>query len=701
MNLGNEEVTKIFRSLYLAEMEAGSRQELEDYQTMFPGHEELIQTLFERIDLGDGPNSEQLREMIFKIAQSGDHVGHYRLGREIGRGGQAVVYAATDEKLNRQVAVKILTRLDLGSESTLRRFQREAEHCSKLNHTSICTVYESGIHDGMPFIAMELIDGGTIAYRIDKSRLSNSTATEQSDEIFFPSITDKPAAPFEQSPDAPASKTEFMLPGKTEIKEILRTFQEVSAAMHIAHQAGIIHRDIKPGNIMVRASGTPVILDFGLAHDSESDRMEITQTGDFFGTPAYMSPEQISAHRIRLDHRTDIFSLGVSLYEALTLQRPFDSTSREEIYQSILTKEPAAPCKLNPSISRDIAVVIGKSMEKDRDRRYATAEEFGQDLGRILDLMPIMARPASLLLKTTRWIQRNRALAAFILVLPLVGVISILVADKVQEQRAAQQAETERESRWQALEEKFREFADIQSNAALAMIFQARSLRSITQDVDHLGEEARQWIREKVDDKSPQVRQAAIGVITQVGDMGAADVLLDHCLHDESQEIQLWCSQAMFRIPDDGLVPYLKRIVNESTNPGCKVNAIFGLAAFNDPEAAQLCLDMYHDESTSVAFKYPLAYNVLMLGTPGLEKMAGTFASKLRQDDLQGWGSVLEYYRRLETPEGTEKLTQYSQDESLLEMVRKIAAAYVKESDDKQSLGDKLSAEEKQKNTNE
>ena len=325
---------------------------------------------------------------VVPISGPGDRVGHYRIQRELGRGGQAIVFLAEDEKLNRNVALKILTRSSLASASTLERFRREAEACSKLNHPNICTVYESGVIADLPFIAMEYVDGSPISQHIEQSR----RGSVESDEVFFQSETVESAASAHVSPDEINSLVS--MPAKTEIAGLVKAFADAARALNAAHEAGIIHRDIKPGNLMLREDGSPVMLDFGLAQDLESDRHSITQTGDFFGTPAYMSPEQISAHRIRLDHRTDIFSLAVSLYESLTLERPFDSATREGIYQAILTKNPKDARKINPAIPKDLTVVIGKAMEKDRDRRYATALEFGEDLDRVRRIEPIKAKAA-------------------------------------------------------------------------------------------------------------------------------------------------------------------------------------------------------------------------------------------------------------------------------------------------------------------
>ncbi len=163
---------------------------------------------------------------------------------------------------------------------------------------------------------------------------------------------------------------------------------------------------------MVRKdNGKACILDFGLVKSDESQDVTLTQSGDLMGTPVYMSPEQLLAHRITLDCRTDIYSLGVSLFEACTLQRPFQGRTREELYQAISQKEPPNPRSLNPRISKDLSAVILTAIDKDRDRRFNTALEFAEDLQRIRELKPVKARPAGVWIKTIRWMQRNRAVA--------------------------------------------------------------------------------------------------------------------------------------------------------------------------------------------------------------------------------------------------------------------------------------------------
>jgi formylglycine-generating enzyme required for sulfatase activity len=193
--------------------------------------------------------------------------------------------------------------------------------------------------------------------------------------------------------------------------EIIRIMERAARAIHAAHEAGVIHRDLKPGNIMVDAAGDPVVLDFGLARDLEGDGVSITKSGDFLGTPAYMSPEQIASGHIHLDRRSDVYSLGVTLYECLTLKRPFDAPTREGLYQAILSKEPPDPRRINKSISSDLKVVIETALNKDRDRRYVSAEAFANDLKRVRELKPIQAKPISPIGRLVRWGRRNPLVA--------------------------------------------------------------------------------------------------------------------------------------------------------------------------------------------------------------------------------------------------------------------------------------------------
>ena len=266
--------------------------------------------------------------------------------------------------------------------------------------------------DEVPFIAMKLVDGRTLAQHISAAKAPpNARDSHTSGFIEFlssedttPKLDGEGVTKDEPQTAATSSSTPH---SRAQIFDTLRLIERTARALHIAHEAGIIHRDIKPGNLMVQKDGTPVILDFGLAYDEDHAGPSLSETGRVFGTPAYMAPEQIAAKRLRVDRRADIYSLGVTLYECLTLQRPFEAPSRDALYQAITLKEPPDPRRLNPALSKDIQVVVLKALEKDADARFSTALDFADELRRIQDFEPITTRPVGPLERHGRWVQRN------------------------------------------------------------------------------------------------------------------------------------------------------------------------------------------------------------------------------------------------------------------------------------------------------
>jgi WD40 repeat protein/serine/threonine protein kinase len=374
----------------------------------------------------------------------GRRVGPYRLIRELGRGSQGQVFLAEDTRLSRRVALKVLSTTFAPSSSVLHRFQREAAAASKLDHPGICSVYEAGTADGVPYIAMRHVEGETLARQITSSRENaiTGTATLAAGEAEAPGSSPAEGDSSTASSGTPPSSRE-------EILGAVHLIERAARALHSAHEAGLIHRDIKPGNIMVTPEGDPVILDFGLARDEDSDLQTITHSGDLLGTPAYMSPEQLLAQRIPLDRRTDVYSLGVTLYERLTLRRPFDAPTREGLYQKILTGNAPDPRRLNSHIPRDLKVVLETALERDRARRYKTAFDFAEDLRRVRSYEPIKARPAGPLLRFQRWTQRNPVLATatlglFLLLASGLAISLVLLREVAEERRAALKESTEK-----------------------------------------------------------------------------------------------------------------------------------------------------------------------------------------------------------------------------------------------------------------
>jgi WD40 repeat protein len=301
-------------------------------------------------------------------------LGPYRILGEIGRGGQAQVYLAEDTRLGRKVALKVLSAWFAGSPATLRRFEREAIALSRLDHPNICAVYEAGELDGVPFIAMRHVEGETLAARIA-------------------------AAPREAPPD------------RAEMVRLLTLVERAARALHFAHENGLVHRDVKPTNIMVTRDGEPMLLDFGLARAGGEESQVLTRTGDLMGTPAYIPPEQLTG-RAPIDRRADVYALGVTLYQCLTLELPFEASSREALYRKVVGEPPGDPRRANPRVPRDLKVVIETALEKRPERRYPTALAFAEDLRRVRDHEPIHARPAGPVLRARKWVERNPVIAA-------------------------------------------------------------------------------------------------------------------------------------------------------------------------------------------------------------------------------------------------------------------------------------------------
>jgi serine/threonine protein kinase/formylglycine-generating enzyme required for sulfatase activity len=332
-------------------------------------------------------------------------IGHYEIVRELGRGAQGVVYLAEDVRLRRKVALKMLAGPGMESEAVQERFRREAELTSKFDHPGICGLHEVGEFEGVPYISMQYVQGTTLAELLVCARVGakpgGGDGLRALESVAIPSRTSS----------------------QGQLQDILRLIERVARALHVAHEAGLVHRDVKPGNIMVTPAGDPVLLDFGLARDLTAEVQGLTQSGQIIGTPAYLAPEQIVQTRGPVSRRTDVYALGVILFECLTLRRPFEAESWDALFHQILQEGVPAPRRFNPRLPRDLCTVIEVAMERDPARRYPTAEALADDLRRVRSYEPIQAKAAGRILRLRKWARRRpgratavAAAAAFVVV---------------------------------------------------------------------------------------------------------------------------------------------------------------------------------------------------------------------------------------------------------------------------------------------
>ena len=347
-------------------------------------------------------------------------LGDFSILREIGRGGMGVVYEAEQVSLRRVVALKVLPAHATLSPVAVERFRREAALTAKLEHEGIVEVHAVGAEDGHHFFAMEFVRGLPLDRLIDRIRSAPIGALHGADVVSaVRTLAHRPQSPvaeeFEEDARIPTSAWD-----RGYIETVVRLVASVADALHHAHERGVVHRDVKPSNILLREDGSPVLTDFGLARALGVPA--VTLSGDFAGTPHYVSPEQALARSDDVDGRSDVFSLGVTLYELLTLRRPFEGRSVPEILSRIASRSPRAPRELNPEIARDLETICLAALEKEPECRYASAAAFASDLRRFLDFRPVAARPVGWATRTTRFARRNPIVAGLLAAVVLLGV---------------------------------------------------------------------------------------------------------------------------------------------------------------------------------------------------------------------------------------------------------------------------------------
>jgi serine/threonine protein kinase/WD40 repeat protein len=457
-NVADNQTTELVQILdaYLADLQAGVRPDRERLLAEHPQLAEPLRECLEGIDFLNQQGSTAAPERL----------GDFRILREVGRGGMGIVYEAEQISLKRRVALKVLRYGGSGPEA-MQRFRREAETVAELHHTNIVPIFAIGCEDDVHYYAMQFIDGSSLAQ-----------LAEQAGE------TGKPIAP----------------------RDLAGWALQASEALAHAHQRGVVHRDVKPSNLILDPGGRIWLTDFGLA--KRADDVTLSIAGALLGTPRYMSPEQAEAMSRPVDHRTDIYSLGATLYELAVGGPIFQADSPHAVITQILKAEPPAIRTLNPAFPRDLETIILKCLAKEPHKRYQTAVELAEDLRAFLDERPILARRTSWMERARRWSRRN-PLAAGLSAALLFALLSGLgattgfwsLAEQRREQaeqsaQAAQQERSQAEERlWDSLYEQARaERLSGNRWRSLELLAEARQMKS-----------------------APQLRQEAIQTITAPG----------------------------------------------------------------------------------------------------------------------------------------------------------------------------------------
>ncbi|HXP63592.1 MAG TPA: serine/threonine-protein kinase [Dongiaceae bacterium] len=311
------------------------------------------------------------------------YFGDYEIGAEIGRGGMGVVYKARQVSLNRDVALKMILAGRLASETEVKRFVHEARAAANLQHPNIVAVHEVGVHDGHHYYSMDFIEGRNLEQLVRQQLLP------------------------------PLQAAEYM--------------SAIADAIHFAHKNGTLHRDLKPTNILIDIFNQPRVTDFGLARCEALDP-HLTASGQVLGTPGFMSPEQAQAKSAVLGPHSDVYSAGAVLYYLLTQRAPFAAGSVAETLDLVIHHEPVSPRALNPSVPRDLETICLKCLDKDPARRYRSAQDLSDELGRFSRGEPILARPPNVAERAWRWCARNRALSASLGTAALLLVSGVVVS---------------------------------------------------------------------------------------------------------------------------------------------------------------------------------------------------------------------------------------------------------------------------------
>jgi eukaryotic-like serine/threonine-protein kinase len=444
---------------FTGRLQAGEALDAEGFAREHPDRADQLRRLLPALqalaDLGNSALPPTATSLFPPTEAPVPALGDYRILEEIGRGGMGVVYRAEQISLGRQVALKVLPFAAALDPRQLQRFKNEAQAAAHLHHTNIVPVFSIDVERGIHYYAMQYIEGRTLATVIRELRQlhgirdqvahtqrpgtpppaapapdgARTSTAEQANTVGASSLVGSGSSPF--SPRSPFFHT------------VANLGAQAAEALEHAHSMGVVHRDIKPANLLVDVRGNLWVTDFGLAQFQQDVRL--TMTGDVLGTLRYMSPEQALGQRGRVDHRTDIYALGVTLYELLTLQPAFPAEDRRTLMRQVAEDDPVPPRKLNRAIPVELETIVLKATSKLPEGRYGTAQEMADDLRRYLTDRPILARRPRLWEKVQKWARRHKAFVVACLLLLVTAVVALATVAwvAVSERRATEVARQE------------------------------------------------------------------------------------------------------------------------------------------------------------------------------------------------------------------------------------------------------------------
>ncbi|MEQ8788710.1 MAG: protein kinase [Pirellulaceae bacterium] len=455
---------------------------------------------------------------------TGRRIGEFELLSTLGRGGMGVVYRAWQPSLGRQVALKCLMRSGDKSEE---RFAGEIRALGQVKHPHLVKIYTSGADGDQWFYAMELLEGATLAAVCNSLQSSNPTVADVNFDTWHKALStvceetrqaEKPLSNAEtQRPDSSSEKSPATQPPATDgsyVRQVVQLIRQVAEAAHALHEQGVVHRDIKPGNVVVSSDGSQaVLMDLGLAQFADEHDRKLTRTRQFVGTLRYASPEQVLAVD-RLDRRTDVYSLGATLWELLTLRPMFGSDEQmptPDLMKAIQYEEAAPIRKHHPGVPADLEAIVAKCLEKDPRRRYATAAELAEELARWERGDPVLAQPPTLRYLLNKYIHRHRGgitMAAAVFLLLIMGVIGAFVAVNNQRLHAIDESLRAEEQRAAAVAAKNEaEQQRRRAESALARVEQMLSLNRVSMALSDLQARDKEGARRHLESCDPENRQ--------------------------------------------------------------------------------------------------------------------------------------------------------------------------------------------------